>query len=86
MAESYKIIAEQDYCTVVAKYESSRKNGNAYQSEQDLERWLIEQLQRQGYEYPSTTRKSCWRTYAYSWARQTIQNTLTRSGKVCRIN
>ena len=38
MAESYKIIAEQDYCTVVAKYESSRKNGNAYQSEQDLER------------------------------------------------
>lgn len=53
MAESYKIIAEQDYCTVVAKYESSRKNGNAYQSEQDLERWLIEQLQRQGYEYPS---------------------------------
>ena len=82
MAESYKIIAEQDYCTVVAKYESSRKNGNAYQSEQDLERWLIEQLQRQGYEYPSIqTRKNCWRTCAYSWARQTIQNTLTKSGK-----
>lgn len=84
MAESYKIIAEQDYCTVVAKYESSRRNGNAYQSEQDRNAGLSNSCKDKVTNIlPSTTRKNCWRTCAYSWARQTIQNTLTRSGQVC---
>lgn len=52
MAESYNIIAEQEHCTVVAKYEPTIRNGNAYQSETELENWLISQLQRQGYEHP----------------------------------
>lgn len=52
MAEQYKIIAEQDNSTVVARYEISKRNRDCYQSEAELERWLIDQLQLQGYEYP----------------------------------
>ena len=52
MAEQYKIIAEQDNSTVVARYETSKRKGDCYQSEAELERWLIDQLQLQGYEYP----------------------------------
>lgn len=52
MAEQYKIIAEQDNSTVVARYEISKRKGDCYQSEAELERWLIDQLQLQGYEYP----------------------------------
>lgn len=52
MAEQYKIIAEQDKSTVVARYETSKRKGDCYQSEAELERWLIDQLQLQGYEYP----------------------------------
>ena len=52
MAEQYKIIAEQDNITVVARYEISKRNRDCYQSEAELERWLIDQLQLQGYEYP----------------------------------
>lgn len=52
MAEQYSIIAEQDNCTVVAHYESVRRNGSSYQSEAELENWLIRQLQGQGYEHP----------------------------------
>ena len=55
MAELYNIIAEQDQSTVVAKYEATPRGGNAYQSELELERWLITQLQHQGYEYPTIT-------------------------------
>ncbi len=53
MAEQFNIIAEQDRCTVVAKYEPQPRGGSGYQSEPELERWLITQLQHQGYEYPS---------------------------------
>lgn len=53
MAEIYNIIAEQDNCTVVAKYEPTQRNGNAYQSEAELEQWLITQLQHQGYNHPT---------------------------------
>ncbi len=53
MAEQYNIIAEQDTSTVVARYEPQQRGGNAYQSEAELEQWLITQLQRQGYDRPS---------------------------------
>ena len=53
MAEQFNIIAEQDNCTVVTKYEPQQRSGNAYQSEAELEQWLITQLQHQGYEYPT---------------------------------
>lgn len=52
MAEQYNIIAEQDNSTVVARYEIAKRNRDCYQSEAELERWLIDQLQLQGYEYP----------------------------------
>ena len=53
MAEQFNIIAEQDNCTVVTKYEPQQRSGNAYQSEAELEQWLITLLQHQGYEYPT---------------------------------
>ena len=53
MAEQFNIISEQDNCTVVTKYEPQQRSGNAYQSEAELEQWLITQLQHQGYEYPT---------------------------------
>ena len=53
MAEQFNIIAEQDQSTVVARYEPTPRNGNAYQSEAELEQWLITQLQHQGYDYPT---------------------------------
>ncbi len=53
MAEKYNIIAEQDRCTVVAKYEPQQRGGADYQSEAELEGWLIKQLQHQGYDYPT---------------------------------
>ncbi len=52
MAEEYDIISENPKSTVVAHYireESFLREG--YQSEADLERDFIKQLQRQGYEY-----------------------------------
>ena len=53
MAEQYNIIAEQDRSTVVARYEPQPRNGSAYQSEAELEHWLVSQLERQGYEHPT---------------------------------
>jgi len=53
MAEQYNIIAEQERSTVVARYEPQQRNAGAYQSEAELEQWLITQLQHQGYEYPT---------------------------------
>ncbi len=53
MAEQFNIIAEQDHGTVVARYEPQPRNGSGYQSEAELERWLIGQLERQGYEHPT---------------------------------
>lgn len=52
MAEQYNIIAEQDNSTVVARYKLTKRNRDCHQSEPELERWLIEKLQQQGYEYP----------------------------------
>ncbi len=50
----YELIAENTESTVVAKYERvAEVCETGYQSEQELERHLIEQLQRQGYEYLS---------------------------------
>jgi len=52
MAENYSIISENPQSTVVAHYERPSIFAEAtYQSESDLEREFIGQLQRQGYEY-----------------------------------
>lgn len=48
----YSILSENNTSTVVAHYErSAMVADDGYQTEADLERSLIEQLQRQGYEY-----------------------------------
>ena len=49
--DRYQLIAEADESTVVSTYQPLDKPSSAYQSEADLEQALIEQLQRQGYEY-----------------------------------
>lgn len=49
----YNIVAESPESTVVAEYNSPYKRSAAYQSESELERTLIEQLQKQAYEYLS---------------------------------
>lgn len=48
---TYNIISEADATTVVAAYRAKERQSSAYQSEADLERALIAQLQAQGYEY-----------------------------------
>ena len=48
--DDYKIILEQEHSTVMAHYDIPKKDGEGYQSEARLERELIEQLQKQGYE------------------------------------
>ena len=48
----YNILSENNTSTVVAHYERPEKAAeDGYQTEADLERSFIEQLQRQGYEY-----------------------------------
>ena len=47
----YNIVAESPESTVVAEYNSPYKRAAAYQSEAELERTLIEQLQDQAYDY-----------------------------------
>ncbi|MDD3901408.1 MAG: hypothetical protein PHX22_09320, partial [Dysgonamonadaceae bacterium] len=47
------IIAENPESTIVAEYKSAYKRASAYQSEADLEKTLIAQLQKQAYEYIS---------------------------------
>ena len=48
----YNILSENNTSTVVAHYERpAMVADDGYQTEADLERSLIEQLQRQGYEY-----------------------------------
>ena len=48
----YNIVSENNASTVVAHYERPvTVEEEGYQTEADLERSLIEQLQRQGYEY-----------------------------------
>ena len=52
MAELIDIISQNTQSTVVAEYErENRDRDTGYQSESDLEREFIAQLQRQGYEY-----------------------------------
>lgn len=52
MAEQYDIVSQNTQSTVVSHYEKpSVVCETSYQSEQDLERDLIDRLQRQGYEY-----------------------------------
>ena len=52
MAEQIDIISQNTQSTVVAEYEREvRETDAGYQSESDLERNFIAQLQRQGYEY-----------------------------------
>lgn len=48
---SFNIVAESDYCTVLAEYHPVEKKSTAYQSETELEHELIRNLQDQGYEY-----------------------------------
>ncbi|MDW5308734.1 hypothetical protein R7J43_21490, partial [Acinetobacter baumannii] len=50
MAE-YKAIAESKNYIVLDKYASQDKIAEGYQSEGDLERELIQDLNNQGYEY-----------------------------------
>ena len=50
MTDDYKIIVEEEHSTVMAHYEVMQKPPEGYQSEARLEKELIEQLQRQGYE------------------------------------
>ena len=47
----YDLVAENPESTVVAEYQSDYKRETNYQSEADLERAFIAQLQTQGYEY-----------------------------------
>lgn len=47
----YNTVAQTNESTVVAEYRPIRSKSNAYQSEADLEREFIEQLQAQGYGY-----------------------------------
>lgn len=47
----YKTVAQSNESTVVAEYKPTQTRSSAYQSEADLEREFIKQLQAQGYEY-----------------------------------
>lgn len=47
----FNIVAENPESTVVAEYNTTYKRAEAYQSEGDLERSLIEQLQKQAYDH-----------------------------------
>lgn len=47
----YNLVAENSQSTVVAEYTPEKKRAEQYQSEADLERAFIEQLEAQAYEY-----------------------------------
>lgn len=47
----YNLVAENPQSTVVAEYAAVYRTAKSYQSEADLERAFIEQLQSQAYEY-----------------------------------
>ncbi len=51
MIESFNAIAENPHSTVVAEYKTDVSRSTAYQSEAELEREFIRQLQSQAYEY-----------------------------------
>ena len=48
---NYRTIAENPQSTVVAEYAAEYRIAKTYQSEADLERAFIEQLEAQAYEY-----------------------------------
>ena len=49
--EKYSVIAEQENCTVVGHYEAQPRQLTAYQGEAALEERLLQQLEKQGYEW-----------------------------------
>lgn len=49
--DNYTLIAENPESTVVSEYQSPFRREANYQSEADLEKAFIEQLQTQAYEY-----------------------------------
>lgn len=51
MSYTYDLIAETEESTIVAEYEAKYDKSDKYQSEADLEKEFIRQLQNQGYEY-----------------------------------
>ena len=52
MAEQIDIISQNTQSTVIAEFErQDKERATSYQSEEELERSFIAQLQRQGYEY-----------------------------------
>lgn len=53
----YNLIAESTQSTVVAEYVSDSKRTATYQSEAELERAFIEQLENQAYEYIAVTKE-----------------------------
>ncbi len=54
-AKKYNLVAESAQSTVVAEYTPDDKRASYYQSEADLERALIKQLEAQAYEYVAIT-------------------------------
>jgi len=52
---NYNLVAENTQSTVVAEYLSNNKKADYYQSEADLERAFIKQLETQAYEYLNIT-------------------------------
>lgn len=50
---SFNMVAESDYSTVLAEYKPEDRKHESYQSEAELEKELIHNLQEQGYEYLS---------------------------------
>lgn len=50
-SKPYYLVAENPQSTVVAEYTPAYRTAKSYQSEADLERAFIEQLQSQAYEY-----------------------------------
>ena len=51
MSEQYKMVAENPQSTVVSDYEPRYRNAKQYQSEAEMEKEFIEQLQTQAYDY-----------------------------------
>ncbi len=58
MSEQYKMVAENPQSTVVSDFEPIYRKSTQYQSEAEMEREFIRQLEKQGYEYlPFKTEK-----------------------------
>lgn len=55
MSDQYKMVAENPQSTVVSDYEPRYRTAKQYQSEAEMEKEFIEQLQTQAYDYLSIT-------------------------------